>query len=153
MLDHRSIARFRNQDRLHASAGIFKSGHAGPKRVFFRSERKNPSRHWALRIRSTDVVFGEDDFERFARELAEIGSGAASRARLVNVGEMFVLSLVSRGRELHCSINIREFQPGTEQTTLTAAFKVDYDLFVNKLADDMREFAMLLKNVVPESAV
>jgi hypothetical protein len=102
---------------------------------------------------ASDIVFGEDDFERFMQALADIRSGTASYAKLANVGEMFVLSVETRGRELHCSLNIREFQPGAELTALNAGFKVDYDLFINKLAVDVREFTKSLKSVAPEQAV
>jgi hypothetical protein len=66
---------------------------------------------------------------------------------------MFVLTVETRGRELHCSLNIREFQPGAELTALNVGFKVDYDLFINKLAADVTEFTKCLKSVAPEQAV
>jgi hypothetical protein len=58
---------------------------------------------------------------------------------------MFILDLEMRGCELCCRLKIRQYQPGAEETTLYAGLKVDYDLFVNKLAEDVREFAGSLK--------
>jgi hypothetical protein len=63
---------------------------------------------------------------------------------------MVVLDLELRGRRLHCSIDISEFQPAEEFTTLHAGFDVDYDLFVNKLSQEVREFRRLLKSVTLE---
>ena len=127
-----------------------KVGMPGLREYFFvvNGKIRHPTGHFAYE--AADIVFGTDDFERFLQGLTEIRSGAASFARLSNVGEMFVLTLESRGRELHCNINIREFQPGVEETTLTASFKVDYDLFVNKLAAVLNEFMQSLKSVAPE---
>ena len=126
-----------------------KVGMTGLKEYFFALSAKvrHPTGHFLYE--ASDLSFGEDDFERFMRALAEMHNGASSSAQLTNVGEMFALILESQGREMRCTLRIREFQPGTELTTLNAAFKVDYDLFVNKLAADVKEFLSSLKSLTP----
>lgn len=50
----------------------------------------------------------------------------------------FVLNL--KERRLQSAINTREYQGDDELTTLRAGFGVDYDLFVNKLREDVAQF-------------
>ena len=62
---------------------------------------------------------------------------------------MFSFALNLNRRRLQSAINIREYQAGDELTTLSAGFKVEYDLFVNKLRDDVAEFNAALRGVIP----
>lgn len=69
---------------------------------------------------------------------------------MAGIYEMFSFVLNSSGRRLQSAINIREYQGDDELTTLRAGFGVDYDVFVNKLRDDVAEFNAALRGVIPE---
>ena len=62
---------------------------------------------------------------------------------------MVTFGLLLQAHKLKATITIREFQPQNELTELTAAFNVDYDLFVNKLFEDLSAFARNLKSAEP----
>jgi len=59
---------------------------------------------------------------------------------------MFSFLLHLQNRQLKATIAVREFQPENELTILTAGFTVDYDLFINRLYDDVFAFARDLKD-------
>ena len=129
-----------------------KAGMPGLKEYFFALTAKVHHPTGYFLYETSDLCFTEDDFDSCMRELSKMQKGASSRAQLANVGEMFALILEIRGHELHCALRIREFQPGAELTILNAAFKVDFDLFVNKLAADVKEFLSSLQGLTPEPA-
>jgi hypothetical protein len=127
-----------------------KIGMPGVKEHFFATRARIQHPTGYFEYQANDICFDVAGVERFLQSLIEIRDGRSSRAKLSDVGEMVVLSLEVKGRRLHCSIDIREFQPGEELTTLHAGFHVDYDLFVNKLSEEVGEFTRLLKSVTPE---
>ena len=92
-----------------------------------------------------DICFELDAFERFSQQLEAMRAGKAANAELVEAGRMLTLELTVEGRRTKCSVRIREAQAGNDMTVLSAAFGVDYDLFVNKLSDDLREFNRKLR--------
>lgn len=102
-------------------------------------------------------TYGADDiytpisaFESFRDELNRIRTGTGTRATLADDGEMVSFSLHFEGRKLRSSIAIEEFQAGHESTTLQAGFIVEYDLFVNKLYEDLNAFIKELHKVSPD---
>jgi hypothetical protein len=127
-----------------------KVGMAGLKEYFFatRVKVRHPTGHFEYQ--ANDICFDIAGIEQFLRSLMEMREGRSSQAKLSDGGDMVVLGLELAGRRLHCSIDIREFQPGEELTTLHAGFDEDYDLFVNKLSAGVREFIESLKNLTPE---
>jgi hypothetical protein len=127
-----------------------KVGMPGVKEYFFATRARIQHPTGYFEYRADDICFDIPGVERFLQSLREIRDGRSSRAKLSDVGEMVVLSLELQGSRLLCSIDIREFQPAEELTTLHAAFHVDYDLFVNKLSEEIGEFAKSLKSVTPE---
>lgn len=99
---------------------------------------------------ATDLFIDADCFEVFEAQLRQIGSGQTQEAKLADKGEMFSFVLKLNGRRLQAAVNIREYQGDDELTILRAGFGVDYDLFVNKLRDDLAEFNAALRSVIPE---
>ena len=99
---------------------------------------------------ATDLFIPADSFEAFEAELREIGNGQSQQAILADEGRMFSFALNLNRRRLQSAINIREYQAGDELTTLSAGFEVEYDLFVNKLRDDIAEFNAAVRSVIPE---
>jgi len=86
--------------------------------------------------------------ERFAVQLEAIRMGRGEHAELTDDDQMaFALRL--DGRRLTASIRISEFQASNQPTLLSAGFEVDYDLFVNKLSEDLKEFLKGLRQVCP----
>jgi hypothetical protein len=98
-----------------------------------------------------DMFFELSSFETFLEQLQGIRSGREAIAKLANPGEMLSLVLRLDGRKLHSLIKISECQPNDPLTTLNASFDVDYDLFVNKLAQEMKEFIAGLRRASPEN--
>lgn len=96
-----------------------------------------------------DLCFDVDSFMRFAEELRGIQQGAGDRAALRNVGDMLVLSVAGSPGHFQVELKIREYM-APHVTTLTAKLEVDYDLFVNKLAEEMARFAGDLRLVQPD---
>lgn len=92
------------------------------------------------------ICFARSDIERFSTELRNIRNGSSDQARLATPGEMFSFLLHLQNRQLKATIAVREFQPENELTILTAGFTVDYDLFINRLYDDVFAFARDLKD-------
>jgi hypothetical protein len=86
------------------------------------------------------ICFARSDIERFSTELKAIQNGSSDQARLGTPGEMFSFLLHLQERQLKAAIAVREFQPENELTLLTAEFKVDYDLFINRLYEDVSVF-------------
>jgi hypothetical protein len=127
-----------------------KVGMAGVREYFFATRARIQHPTGYFEYQANDICFDVAGVEQFSRSLIEIRDGRSSRAKLSDVGEMVVLSLEVKGRRLHCNIDIREFQPAEELTTLHAGFDVDYDLFVNKLSEQVAEFLKSLKSVTPE---
>lgn len=99
---------------------------------------------------AADLFIHADCFEAFGAQLGQLGSGKVQQAKLADEGEMFSFVLNLNGRRLQSAINIREYQAGDDSTILRAGFGVDYDLFVNKLRDDVAEFNAALRRVIPE---
>jgi len=89
-------------------------------------------------------------FDLFESQLRQMANGQTQQAKLADKGQMLSFVLNLNGRRLQSAINIREHQAGDELTTLRAGFGVDYDLFVNKLRDDVAQFNAALRGVVPE---
>lgn len=127
-----------------------KVGLPGVKEYFFAARVRIQHPTGYFEYQANDTCFDIAGVERFLQSLMEIHDGRSSQAKLSNVGEMVVLALELKGRRLLCSIDIREFQPAEELTTLHAAFHVDYDLFVNKLSAEVRDFTTSLKRVTPK---
>lgn len=97
-----------------------------------------------------DSSLAIEAFQVFHSQLCEIGSGQRRSAELADADKMFSFALTLSGYRLQASIRIREYQPENDLTTLNANFWVDYDLFVNKLRDELKEFIERLRLVVPE---
>lgn len=127
-----------------------KVGMPGVKEYFFATHVKIRHPTGYFEYQASDICLEVAGVERFLQSLMAIRAGRSSHAQLTDVGEMFVLGLELKERRLHCSIDIRESQPGEELTTLHAGFDVDYDLFVNRLSEQVAEFAASLKNVTLE---
>ena len=127
-----------------------KVGMPGVTEYFFAIHARihHPTGHFEYR--ANDICFDVAGLQGFLQSLTEIRSGRATRAKLSDVGEMVVLNLEAKGRRLRCSIDVREFQAGEELTTLHSGFGVDYDLFVNKLPEQITEFIETLKSLTPE---
>ena len=127
-----------------------KSGMPGVKEYFFDTSARvwHPTGHFEYR--ADDICFDVTGVEQFAKSLVAIRDGRGSGAKLSDVGGMLVVRLDLNGRRLHCVIDIREFQAGEELTVLHEGFRVDYDLFVNKLSKEVAEFAESLKNMTAE---
>lgn len=60
---------------------------------------------------------------------------------------MIEFSISVLERKTKAAIRVREFQAGEEETVLTAAFHVDYDLFVNALQAKTKQFVDELASV------
>jgi hypothetical protein len=127
-----------------------KAGMPGVKEYFFATRARIQHPTGYFEYHANDICFDVAGLEQFLQSLMEIRAGRSFRAKLSDVGEMVVLSLEVKGRRLHCSIDLREFQPAEELTTLHAGFEVDYDLFVNRLSEEVREFTKSLKSMIPE---
>jgi hypothetical protein len=125
-------------------------GLPGVKEYFFATHAKIRHPTGYFEYRASDVCFDIAGMERFLQSLTEVRGGRSARAKLSEVGEMVVLDLELKGRRLHCSIDVRESQAGEELTTLHAGFDVDYDLFVNKLREQVIDFIESLKSLKPE---
>lgn len=97
-----------------------------------------------------DICFESDAFERFGEQLDAMKAGRAAKAELVEAGRMLSLKLTVKGHSTNCSIRIREAQAANEMTLLSAGFKVDYDLFVNKMSGDVMEFSRKLREIRPQ---
>ena len=89
---------------------------------------------------ATDISFAPQIFRGFAEQLDAIRSGKAEHAQFYDYGHMIEFSLSARDRKIRASLKIREYQPGAEQTVLSAEFPVDYDLFVNALYERTMQF-------------
>jgi hypothetical protein len=83
------------------------------------------------------LAFSFGQIKEFAEGLREIHEGTVDSAKLESVGEMFVLQLTRTGRSLRLALSIREFIPPDGSASLNSAIGVDYDLFVNKLREDL----------------
>ena len=108
----------------------------------------HPTGHFEYQ--ADNICFDRQAFERFAADLRSLGAGDIGYAVLREVGEMFSFKLERKGHRLHAALVIREYQPEDKETSLSAGFEVEYDLFVNKLAADTLAFAQDLKKVRPE---
>jgi hypothetical protein len=127
-----------------------KAGMAGVKEYRFATRVRVQHPTGYFEYYAKDICFDVAGLERFLHSLTEISDGRSSAAKLESVGEMVVLSLEVEGRRLLCKIDVREFQPAEEMTTLHASFHVDYDLFVNKLSKEVREFTKSVRSISPE---
>ena len=97
-----------------------------------------------------DICFELDAFERFGQQLEAMRAGKAASAELAEAGRMLTLELSVEARRTKCCVRIREAQAGNDMTVLSAAFGVDYDLFVNELSHDLREFNRKLREIRPQ---
>jgi hypothetical protein len=97
-----------------------------------------------------DICFELEAFEHFSEQLEAMRTGKASNAELAEVGRMLTLGLEVQGRRTIATIRICEAQTDNDMTLLSAGFKVDYDQFVNKLCEDLREFNRKLRDIRPE---
>lgn len=154
-LDHPSLVIAYSQDFRFEIActraqEYSKVGMPGVKQYFFFARIKIRHHTGYFEYQAKDICFDIAGLEQFLRSLAEMRDGRATRAKLSSVGEMVVLNLEAKGRRLHCSIDVREFQAGEELTTLHSGFAVDYDLFVNKLPEQVTEFIESLKSLTLE---
>jgi hypothetical protein len=96
------------------------------------------------------LCFQPRDFSDLANQLHAIHQGAADNATLKNVGEMFVFQLQRAQRKLRLTLDIREYVP-PGIGNLNVALDVDYDLFVNKLLEEVRSFSSDLEDVKIEN--
>src|SRR4029077_920628 len=99
---------------------------------------------------ATSLFIHADCFAAFGEQLGRMGNGKSQEAKLADLGEMFSFALRLSGRRLRSELKIREYKPGDELKQLSAGFEVEYDLFVNKLRDDVAEFNAALRSVIPE---
>jgi hypothetical protein len=96
-----------------------------------------------------DMFLEATALERFDLQLDAIRAGRGERAELTDDDQMaFALNL--DGHSLKATIRISEFQASDEPTLLSAGFDVDYELFVNKLSEDLKQFIKGLRHVCPE---
>jgi hypothetical protein len=94
------------------------------------------------------LCFDVQSFAQFAEQLREIQQGLRQEAALRNVGEMMVLRLEGTSRRLRAKVQIREYMaPST--AALSATLEVEYDLFVNKLREEIDRFVEELERVEP----
>lgn len=93
------------------------------------------------------VCFEPKTFRDFAEQLNAIRQGKAQSAEFHEVGHMIEFSISVLERTTKASMRIREYQAGHEDTFLTAAFHVDYDLFVNALYAKTTQFLAELAGV------
>lgn len=93
------------------------------------------------------TCFDPETFRKFAEELEAIRQGKGHSAKFHEVGYMIEFSISVLERKTKAAIRVREFQAGEEETVLTAAFHVDYDLFVNALQAKTKQFVDELASV------
>jgi len=93
------------------------------------------------------LCFEPNSFARFSEELRCVQQGTADRAALKNLGGMFVFQLDRNGRELKLTLNVREYIPPHGLATMGTVLDVDYDLFVNKLLEEVGQFVKVLHDV------
>jgi len=96
-----------------------------------------------------DICFEVKAFERFRSQLDAIRMGTGSAAELAEAGTMLTFGLEVQGRHTHFSARISEAQAEHDKTVLSAGFNVDYDMFVNKLFEDLTEFIHRIRQVEP----
>jgi hypothetical protein len=97
-----------------------------------------------------DLCFDPGGFAHFSEELHNMRQGTTDHAALKNVGDMLVLQLDRTGRKLRLKISVREYLPPDELGSLSVAVDVDYDLFVNKLPQEVEEFLVDLRSMEAE---
>lgn len=90
--------------------------------------------------KASNICFAPETFRNFAEQLDAMRKGKSEGAKFQDYGHMIEFSLRVRDRKLQASLRINEYQPGTEQTVLSAGFPVDYDLFVNALYARTQQF-------------
>lgn len=130
------------------SLGDYSSvGMPGIKDHFFRVECRiwHPTGSFTYDARRIHIA--TDRLEKFASQLDSIRSGHGTLADFGDPGDMFLFRLSHRDRRVQAQIKVREFQGPDEKTFLTCGFRVDYDLFVNKLFADCTEFISPLKEL------
>lgn len=88
-----------------------------------------------------DICFDPQTFRNFAEQLNAIRTGKAQRAEFHEVGYMIEFSIEIQDRKTEACLRIKEYQPHGQLTVLSAAFQVDYDLFVNALYHQAAEFS------------
>jgi hypothetical protein len=93
------------------------------------------------------VYFDSGDLTRFDSQLDAIRAGRGVEAVLTNYEHSFRLHL-EEGRRLTASIGVRSSE--AELATSKRGIGVDYDLFVNKLSDQLKQFIEDLNQVCPE---
>jgi hypothetical protein len=94
-----------------------------------------------------EVYFESDELARFDSQLDAIRNGLGTDAELTNYEDSFRLHL-EEGRRLTASIRVRRID--AEMATSKGGISVDYDLFVNKLSDQLKQFIEELNQVCPE---
>ena len=94
-----------------------------------------------------EICFDPKTFRKFAEELSEIQQGKGNSAKFQEVGCMIEFYVLVLDRKTKAAIRVREFQAGEEETVLSAAFHVDYDLFVNALHAKTMQFVDELADV------
>ncbi len=92
-----------------------------------------------------DVCVEPDSFAHFVAGLRNIQQGTAEVAALKSVGEMLVFQLDQRGRDLDLRLSIRESLPTGKLAEFNVACEADFDLFVNKLSQEVTEFLSELR--------
>jgi len=108
--------------------------------------RRHPSE--TLTYPANNTYFGLDGFERFAAELKGLQQGLKEQAALKDPGEMVVLRLERRPNTLVANFDVCEYLPPST-AKLHVVLQVDYDLFVNKLKEEVDRFVEELREIVP----
>ena len=98
---------------------------------------------------AAELCMDPDSFARFAKELHSVQQGGRKDAVLEGVTEMLELRLAGNPRKIQAELKIREYV-SHHMATLTAVLDVDYDLFVNKLAQEVERFVAELRCVEPD---
>ncbi|MGC2208829.1 MAG: hypothetical protein WA532_01860 [Candidatus Korobacteraceae bacterium] len=94
---------------------------------------------------ANDTFLEATALERFDLQLDAIRAGSGERAELTD-DDQIAFALCLDKRRLKALIRISEFQSSDEPTLLSAGFDVDYDLFVNKLSEDLKQFIKGVKS-------
>lgn len=115
----------------------------------FRCAVRHPKGQFTYDV--SGLYFELEAFERFHKQLGAIAKGLAQSAELENIDNSVSFELYLDGRHLKSKIQIRENQIEDEPTILSARFAVDYDLFVNKLHEDLKVFVACLRRVSPKN--
>lgn len=122
-------------------------GMPGIKDHFFRVECRIWHPTGSFAYNAGNIHIETDRFSSFASQLDEIRSGDGTHAELNDPGSMFLFRIYLQERNAYAELKIREYQPNNRETNLACGFKVDFDLFVNKLFADSTEFIRSLKEL------